>query len=307
MNDLLRVTQETVSEATRLIKGAQKSWFVRKYIPEDKGREFISPLYLVYGRSDSELTKRCEEAVGVARISANAAELRRAAYNLSMCRFVSGDIKMADLLLQEAQMSGAVGGVASMHVDMAAITSSVNSGDKLRGSLGDKILGGKPKGMQWPEYTEFISAAILAIVRDGGISEAKSLCKKFGRVITSKGSEPAKAAYFWSMAEIAAAEKTSEAGALYDSEAGHLAKAELPLGMTEALRRAADWYAASGESEMASLRCLTAGKSLLAQGLDEKGLTLLAKAAGLSQVSGNEALTTYIEAFILSETPQIAK
>jgi len=102
LNILLLETRKTVSETRRLIAGAQRHWFLRKYIPDEEAREFISPLFAVYGRSDEDLLARSKVELQEARLRADGYDTARAAYNMAMCSFRSGAIEEARAYMDEA-------------------------------------------------------------------------------------------------------------------------------------------------------------------------------------------------------------
>lgn len=118
VNGLLLNSQEAVREITRLIKGAQKHWLVKKYIGEIKDTEFVAPVQF----SESEVNdalKKYRAALDSARAANDSGEICRNAYNLAMCMLVAQDYRNAAGILAEARMEAAgVGGEHAIRVVM---------------------------------------------------------------------------------------------------------------------------------------------------------------------------------------------
>lgn len=305
MNTLIGSTEEAVKEATRLIKGAQKSWLVRNHIPDREGKTYLSPLFPVYGETDAELRRKCEEDLKRARIDACAADVLRAACNLAMCRGVDGNCDAARLLLQEANFSNS--GSDWDRIQLASLR--LLCGDEQRPereALAIKdIINNEPDGMDYDDYSEYVVAAILALSPDSPLTTR--LIETQRKRLQKKGSPEAKAGLLKVQSTVAGRVNALDAAKLADAEAEQLAAAGLKKAMAEALGRSGDMYTSGKAHDTAALRYLLAGKSLGAQGFVEKSDAILKKASLSSQESGNEALTRYIGTIYPLNSPKSAK
>lgn len=100
INMLLTESTETFEETTRLVKGFQKSWLVRKHIETEDDDEFLMPL----GFNAAEMRERkdiYEKKLNLARAADDSAEITRNAYNLAVCLLAEGNIRYVKELIPE--------------------------------------------------------------------------------------------------------------------------------------------------------------------------------------------------------------
>ncbi len=294
LNEILAEAGATVHETRRLIKGAQKHWLIRKYIPEKEASEFISPLYGFYAKTEPDLYRKCEAELTEARKTADAGEIARTAYNLAACMYGNGEAKDAAVILREADLSGRRDPVSVAHNE--ALRALIHQEDKSwaasYASIG--VLERPPKGMPFDGHSEFIAAAYLLLANTGDETKAKEVEDTYWRKVEKKGTSAAKAAFYRGMARLAV-ETPRRAGELSDREASELSTAGLLYGMANALERGAAYFARADEFEKSSLRYLAAAKSLHAQGFINEGAAAMKKALDAAQRVDDKALASHIE------------
>lgn len=293
LNELLDGAGETMHETTRLIKGAQNHWLLRKYMPEKKESIYLSPLFAVYGSTDNDLEKRCDKELTQARISALQGELSRAAANLALYKYISGYSDAAAILLQESDLSSDGDRIAQIHssaAKLAIITNGPSCADDLLGMLE----AGIPDDMKDAEYSEFLAFAVwkLADIRH---PDAMKILQKNRKFIARKGSDLANAG-IWA-AEAALTSEPQRAGAYRDNESACLAKSGLFRAMAMALGKAGSEYEAANLNDLAASRYLSSSKSLMAQGYTDTGSVMLRRAEAAVKASGNEKLRQHIQSF----------
>jgi hypothetical protein len=295
LNELLAVTSETVAETRRLIRGAQKHWLLRKYIPEEDAPEYISPLYGVYAKNDPALYRNCEVELDRARKSADAREISRTAYNMAICLYAQRQYADAELVLTEAELSGSRDSVAVAHHE--ALKALLHQRDKSAASTYASvgILDHPPRGMEFEEHSEFIATAYLLLVRAGHIEKAAEVEARYGKKIEKRGSAPARAAFYRGQARLLAKDPFA-AATLCEREAVALSDASLIYGMAKALERGGAYSAHAEAYEVSALRYLAAAKSLHAQGFMSEGDTAFEKAVVSSQQLADQRLTSHIQA-----------
>lgn len=295
MNLLISTSREAVSEAARLIKGAQKSWLVRKYIPDRDEHEYLSPLFPLYGRLDDDLINRCRTEHAKAGEEGRADEIFRTAYNMAICCIRAGDDDKAQLYIQEASIFTDGTPLHLLHLSAGNLYLKRKNAMEQNVVIKGLLAASKPKAMSDASFSEFMALAILSGL-ESDRQTAVSAMKIHNRLIQKKGTEPARAAFYKTSAMLIADSDPAGAAKLADIEMATLSEAGLSLAMADAAVSAGDYYILCGRHDLAALRYLTAGISLSEQGYSDRAVLLWSKASTSAQLAGLEELTAYIEA-----------
>ncbi|MBA4387825.1 MAG: hypothetical protein C0404_07580 [Verrucomicrobia bacterium] len=113
VNGLLVNSQETAAEITRLVKGAQQHWLLKKYVDEIKETEFVSPVKLTDGELGAAI-KRYRHALNNARAADDSVEICRNAHNLAVCMLLAKDYGRARDVLRETRIEAGAKGDAAI-------------------------------------------------------------------------------------------------------------------------------------------------------------------------------------------------
>jgi len=312
VNYVLTDSQDTINETTRLVKGIQKHWLIRKYMEEDKTTGYISPRRF----NDVELRRygnRCRVALQKARTANDSEEVARYAYNLAVCLLSESKYDEIEELLQEA---GAEAGATPhgrvrqglLEAEVARRTGDTNRAIEIASAAVQSLDKSVSK-----DLTAECHLALASLYSEAGkLAEARAELKSVGSLLKKTESDRLKAMAARVTGRVLLGEgKLAEAGAQFDNEADLLQQAESYFEMATALEWAGRAYEKAGDPVMASDRYFRAGRSWLSAGYHEPGDNALGEALGPARMCGNvyimaqiDRLTnTTIEASSPPETP----
>lgn len=109
---LMGESERAIQESTRLIRGAQKHWLIRKYIEEDESDVVLSPVQIDPAAGDA-MEQHWRTALAAARLENRPARIARNALNLAYVHLAGNDPERSRELLTEAAGEIAAAGLDS--------------------------------------------------------------------------------------------------------------------------------------------------------------------------------------------------
>jgi ABC-type transporter Mla subunit MlaD len=306
LNSTLSEARGTFHEATRLIKGAQKSWLVRGFVEQDKREETIVPSYL----SSTELAaaiERYTDQLNGARAANDPDMLVLTACELASCLLAQGNRKEAEDLLAEARAEKSLSGnsIARIHIaesELACAAGQPEAGIDAAKSAMKALDRSAEKELRAQCHIALAKAYCACAKTDDAapeLKEAASLLKKSdsswkalsieltGRVLLMKG-----------QAEQAAAE--------FDKLSALLQNLELFHGMAGSLRMSGQAYEQAGKFPAAADRYYESGRSFFYGGDSKEAAASLARALPVADKANDASLRSQIESLnrrIVTEKP----
>jgi tetratricopeptide (TPR) repeat protein len=306
LNSGLSEARGTFHEATKLIKGAQKSWLVRGFVEQDKLEATVVPSYL----GDTEIAgaiERYTDQLNGARAANDPDMLVLAACKLGSCLLARGKNKEAEDLLDEARTEKGVTGNSMARIHIAESELACAAG---RPEAGIDAAKSAIKALDRSAEKELRAQCHIALARAycacgktdeaaPEVKEAASLLKKSdsswkalsielrGRVLLMKG-----------QAEQAAAE--------FDKLSALLQNLELFHGMAGSLRMSGQAYEQAGRFSVAAGRYYQSGRSFFYGGNSKEAVESLARALPAADKASDSSLRSQIESLnrrIAAEKP----
>jgi len=289
VNYLLQDSQDAVNEATRLVKGVQKHWLIRKYIEDDKMSGFVAPRRF----SDVEMRRygdRFRSGLAKARTADNSAEIARNAYNLAVCLLSESRYDEIHALLQEAEVESH--GVAEnsirnglLEAEVARRTGDTNRALEIAGAVVGKL--DKSVGKDLTIESRLMLASLYG--EAGRLADAKSELKSVSSLLKKTESPRLKAMGARIAGEVLEADGNSVGAAVqFDEAADLLQEADSYYEMAAVLERAGKAYERVNNQAAAADRYFRAGRSWLAAGHGEAAQRALTESRGPAQQCKSE-------------------
>ncbi|MGQ9663366.1 MAG: MlaD family protein [Kiritimatiellia bacterium] len=294
-NSLLRETQSTMVETTRLLQGIQRHWLLRRYVPHPKIT--YADFTLLEGLSRDELAdyeEICRGKLQQALEADDAISSVSAAHDLTICLFLQGKNEEALRTLTTARLEAGAGQSDLLRLDLVEAT-WLHRQNKLQESL-DLLTRTIQRGLAGVP-AELIALAHLriAILRCelSQFQEAEQHLKEASR-LEKKIESPQVRAYLRQATGLLnlSQNRPALAAASFDQEAGLLREAGLFVAMAQALDRAARAYEAAGDWSAAVNRYYRAVRTLVASKALQKADEVLDRALPAAQKVGNEMIAS---------------
>jgi len=295
---LVRDTREAVTETTRLVRGFQNHWLVRKYIPPDRVLNAVSIEYLasqdrrlLVGRLNEGLEsgRRTDDPSVVIAASELLASLCLAETRTSDARKHIAEMR------HEAQRTGTDLLPAYLLECEALIREGNVKGarEKL-----DEARSVRPEpGKAGRRRIALMDAAIACA--EGNYDSAVSSAFEAARRLDSDESVELQGQAAWiRMQAHVGANRPLEAARAADDAASYLRSAQLLGGMATALASAGKCYGDAGRPADAADRLFRAGRALAAQGSTEIAVRELKQATAFAEQAGDASLKDLTGALI---------
>ena len=291
---LIEESQQAVHETTRLIRGVQKHWLLRKYI-EQEPRDVVLAAPYLGARYDAGRERELRDTLERARLANDAAAIALAGARLAAVMLGRGQTREAGGLVQEAKAEAAAsrrGVVGAALAEAWWQRAMGRTHDALR--TASSVL----PALERDQADLWVLAHLLVAdlyLDDKRPADADALLEGAARRIDD-GTPPVLLAMEAHVrARLALArEQPQNAAGLFDREADHLRLARAYRRMAEALHEAGRAWESVGRAEHAADRYFRAARSRLADGDAERAADLLEQARKQAAESGSTELLSRI-------------
>ena len=296
VNLLLAESRETLQESTRLIRGVQKHWLVRKYVEQDPspGLSLAVP-----SAEDADEQARWVEALVRAREADDSEAVLAAAYGLGVSLVTQGDLAAVDALVREARVEGAAQGRDDPR--MLLLEAEVyRRRDRPQEALALLLpvleaLGKRERDLRL--HANLMAADLYR--QQGRLAEARRHVEAVATLLRKTEAFELTAMGARVRGELLLAEaQPGGAATAFDEEAAALRKAGRYTAMAMALESAANAYRDAGNQAAAADRYFRAGRSLHAGGDRDDAKRLLELARPAAHAAGDETILAQIEAIL---------
>lgn len=296
VNGVFVDSQETLREITRLVRGFQNHWLVKKYIEKPREPGFLVPLQAGQDAM-RDLVRQQTALLAAARVANNSRDISRGAYNMAVCGLAKGDYGAALAFADEA--------LAEQPDDR----DNVIRIQMLKADLGRKQANGrmaldavlaalaKCDKSTAPELRIECAATAANVYCDAGRGdEAESELAKVEPLVRKTESAYHKAIFAGARGRILLIKgKPRDAAAEFDSEAALLREVPSYYEMAASLESAGAAFQAAGKPETAADRYFRAGRSWYYGGHTTLATNALARAAATAEAAPNRELAGRIE------------
>lgn len=262
---LITASTDTMEQTTRLVKGFQRHWLIRKYVPPQISHP-ATPASA--GTISAGSMKRWEDALRKSRIADDSAGIALAACNLAAACLSSGDTERASALIQEAKSETPVSPDLAMAISLLEAELAARTNDIER-SL--EILK-KAQPRRGEQVAPDINAERLAAIVAGScglnrLDDARRALDELAKLAKAASSPLARAAARQAEGNLFLVQgKHAEAAASFSEEAGLLREAAAYERMADALGQAARCMETAGNGKSAADLWFRAGRSNWAAG-----------------------------------------
>jgi hypothetical protein len=284
VNALVVASEDALHETTRLIKGAQKHWLIRKYVGDADPEVVLSTSQIERGARD-RLVRAWTQGAAAGRLSNTPRQVALNALNLGYAALLGGRYDEAAGWLAEARFEMAAAGMSPVRGLLLAAEVARRRGDPggALAILGDEEPRGEVTRAERAAWHLQVARARLAAGEADAAGEALARAERHARkakldVLAAEAAEV--------HGELAlAADRTAEAARRFDRAAGLFRDAGLYTAMCRALARAGRIYEQDGEADVAFDRYYRAARSRVVGG--EKGADALASARRIAVAMGD--------------------
>jgi tetratricopeptide (TPR) repeat protein len=295
LNSTLSEAQGTLHETTRLIKGAQKSWLIRKYVEQDRKEDIVVPVYL-NSEEIASLVERYRGELDSAMVANESPSIVRNIHELGLCLIAQGKHDEAAELLEQARAEK--GASTENAIRVSLLESEL---DRTTGKLDASVESARAAIKLLDRHAEDdlrarCHIALAAAYCDqrkpaeaiAELKEADSLLKKStsslkamsmdltGRVLMMKG-------------------QPEQAAGEFDKEAALLRDNGLFYGMACGLRKAGEAYEQAGKFPTAADRYFKSGRSFCFEGNAKEATETLNRALPAADKAGDKTMRAQIE------------
>ncbi len=294
LNGALSEAQGTLHETTRLIKGAQKNWLIRRYVEQDKNEDMVVPSFLGSG----ELATRVERYRGeldTARAANDSVNIVRNIHQLGLCLIAQGRNDEVVQLLDEARIEK--GAVAENAIRVCLLESELN---RVTGKLDAAAVSAEAaiKLLNWHTEDDLCAQCRIALAAadcdlgrfDEALAELKkadSLLKKSTSMLMAKSIDL--------MGRVLMKGEPQQAAGEFDNEADILRDNGAFYGMAGALRKAGEAYEHAGKFDTAADRYFKSGRSFFFDGYTKEATEALTCALSVADKAGDKSFRAQIE------------
>ncbi len=288
-NLVIKESQKTFRETTRLIRAAQKSWFFRKHVEQDVNvDELLSPLYM----SDDALASLrdfAEDALAQARAENKPVRIAHNACLVGYTKLLDGKHKEVQLLLDEARVElASAGRKVTYPILLEAELLRKKGQDKAAMSLVLRAM----KDLKRSERELHVQCLLMIadILCDLNMpAQSRESLKDASYYVKKLKSPAVSASAEHIMGRIHDIEKDyKNAGAKFDDESQLRRNAGQFHAMIAALDSSAKVYEKLGDHDKSADRYFRAGRSLLYSGESKAAENRLQKALFAAKKSDNE-------------------
>jgi phospholipid/cholesterol/gamma-HCH transport system substrate-binding protein len=277
-NGLLRDSRGAIRETTRLVRGVQRHWLVRRYMSQ--GDEAPLPSMGRSAAAGGEALRDMRQALDEARVADDARGVARHAYALGLALLAQGDVEAVTELVYELRGqadAGAAGAILAMCLEAGTLRARRDAAGALALRVeAERMLDrGVSAGVQF----EVLRGLARAQLEAGLTEKARATWKRCRSLARRHEFKAWEAAVHALDGAILRGERELEASAkALEREADCWRDLGRYRDMALALRAAGEAYAAGGADALAADRYFRAGRSLWSAG-DRDGAAEVLRAA----------------------------
>ncbi len=260
--DLVLELEEMTHEITRLVKGFQKSWLVRKHIEDEQRATFLYPLSVAGVEVDKVVT-RTASRLDAARAADSSAGIVMNAYNLAICALEAGDYAGATARLPEIRAE--LAGAGQPETRLLILQSEIA---RRRGKPAAAAMFAKAALELTPRDDKELALLCRLLIAEaqcdaGDVDAALAGVRRIVSLRRKADSTVLKAMVARALARIAALNGDwAQSGDYHDAQAGYLRAQQLHSAMAEAITAAGRANEKVGNLAVAADRYFRAGRSL---------------------------------------------
>ncbi len=293
VNALILESEDAIHETTRLIRGAQKHWLIRKHI-EDPAAAMVLSMSQLDASLRDRAVRAWSDGAEAGQIANSPEHVAVHALNMGYVCLDANRLDECEAWLAEARFE-----ISAAGLDPARVTLLEAELARLRGRSDlalELLTAGPGPGKDAPRDVRAAWAiqegrARLAAAQT---DEAREAQQRAARAAKKAGSDCLEGDAAALAGEIALSEAPGVAAALaFDRAAAHYRAASLYGAMSRALARAGECYEAAGDNEQAFDRFYRASRSRIVAGCD--GAVYLDNARRIGNNMGDSHLLAQVE------------
>jgi len=292
-NALILESGDAIQETTRLIKGVQKHWLIRKYI-ENPIPEVVLSVSQVDEAQRDRFVREWGEGAEAGRIANSSDHVAANALNMGYACLREKRLDECEAWLAEARFEMKAAGLDRTRATLLEAELARQRGDAERALelLTDE--GGPAKGATRAERAAWLIQEGRARLAANQLEKARDVQRRAAKEARKSGLECLEGEAARVEGELAVIEKRAiDAADAFDRAADHFREASLYEAMCRELMRAGSIYELEGEQEAAFDRYYRACRSRIVAGLD--GVAYLQAARRAAAAVGDRALTTQLD------------
>ena len=295
LNGALSEAQGTFHETTRLIKGAQKSWLIRKYVEQDKKEDTVFPIFL----SGGELAARVERYQGEldsARAANDSVTIVRNIQQLGLCLLAQGKHDEVAKLLDEARIEK--GSASESAIRVYLLESALNNAT---GKLDAAVESAAAAIKLLDRHVEDDLCAQCHIALAGAYCDQHKLAETLTELkkvdsLLGKSTSSMKAISVDLMGHLLLMKgQPEQAAGKFDEETDILRNNGLFYGMAGALGMSGGAYEQAGKFAVAADRYFKSGRSLFFDGNIKEAQEALSRALPAADKANDKSLRAQID------------
>lgn len=298
-NALIQESQRTFRETTRMIRAAQRSWLLRRYMKkDDEDKKMFAPMYL----SDDEfagLKDYSNDNLDVARIENKPVEIALNACDLGYCALDNGDYQKVQMLLAEARAEMKSAGEQMAYVDLleAAFMRKTGRTNEALDIMRETISGLDRSDREINAQCRLMEAELLCDA--GRTDEVRKQMKDVDYYVKKVGTLALQAAQMHLRGRVTGlAGDTRAAAEQFDAESLLRQQAGQYRAMGKALEAAAGMYEKEQDYFSSSDRYFKAGRSVLYSGSASVAEPILRLALAAANKAGNQYVISQANAML---------
>ncbi|MDP6490210.1 MAG: hypothetical protein QGH42_04370 [Kiritimatiellia bacterium] len=293
VNALIIESEDAIQETTRLIKGVQKHWLIRKHI-EDPTPEIVLSISQIDASLRDRSARAWSEGAEAGRIANSPEHVAVNALNMGYVCLDANQLDECEAWLAEARFEV---GAAGLDPARVALLEAELAQQRGRSDLALDLLTAGPgpgKGASRALRAAWLILEGRARLAAGQVGEAREAHRLATREAKKADSECLRADAAALAGEIALVEKQGGPAAVaFDRAAAHYRAASLYGAMSRALARAGTLYESKGKNEQAFDRFYRASRSRIISGCD--GADYLANARRIGNNMQDSQLVAQVE------------
>jgi hypothetical protein len=295
-NALILESGQAIQETTRLIKGVQKHWLIRKYI-EDPVPEVVLSASQVDESQRDRFVREWREGAEAGRIANSPAHIAANALNMGYACLQEGRLDECEAWLVEARFEMKAAGLDQARATLLEAELARQRGDAARALELLAVDGGAGRDATRAERAAWLIQEGRARLEANQLGKARDLHRRAAREARKSDREFLAGEAAGLEGELALAEKrNADAAASFDRAAVYFRDASLYGAMCRALGRAGTLYESAGKQEAAFDRYYRACRSRTVAGLD--AAEYLDAARRVAAAMGDSVLTAQLERLV---------
>jgi hypothetical protein len=298
-NALILESGQALQETTRLIKGVQKHWLIRKYI-EDPVPEVVLSVSQVDDAQRDRFVREWTEGAEAGRIANSPEHVAANALNMGYACLREGQWDACEAWLIEARFDMEAAGLDPTRATLLEAELARQRGDAERALELLSAGGGAGRKATRAERAAWLIQEGRARLAANRLDQAHDLHRRAAREARKSDLEYLAGDAAGLEAELALAEaRSADAAASFDRAAAHFREAALYAAMCRALGRAGALYESAQQQDAAFDRYYRACRSRTVAGLD--AADYLAAARRVAAAIGDPVRASQLERLVDAE------